>query len=633
VLARQAGGQVCLRRMSLADRWVGVDGEESMARTVRAASVSPHNRRRHYGAPRLIRANLYDLFILMRRSGVALIGFLVVVFSAAAYLNLVSPSHLPVANALYESLRLLIFQSGLPLPGDPLGAALFFLVPILGLLLVAQSVLTFGRGLLDKGSRLQSWQVSLASTYSNHVIVCGLGRVGFRVVTRLIDAGYDPIVIESKWEGEHVARVVRMKVPVIVGDARDRIILRQARLRQARALIADINGDLTNIEIALAARAIRPDIRVILRAFDEDLDRRLERTFGANSAFSASALAAPTFTAAAVSREIDYVLPLGEDGALLGVTQLVVRKEGLLPETAQQLEAEYGVRVVQVDSSVPRNIDRARLHAGTTLTLLGTLAALEAARVRNVQSPSSWPPETIPQQHPTMERDTVIVCGLGKVGYRVVRRLYSLTPRLRIVVINLGDEHTAFVRQVRRMEGVTYISGDASDVETLRAAGIDRAYSVAVLTSDDAANLRIGLAARGERPDVHVVLRVFSDALADQLVTLFGIRTTYSTSDLAGPTLAAAAVLSGISRAFYAGGTLFATDEVTVDDSGKSAGRTIADLRTKRQVVVIAIQRQGQLMLMPPAETQLMAGDELALLAPLDVLRSLRDGGMRKLLG
>jgi hypothetical protein len=28
-----------------------------------------------------------------------------------------------------------------------------------------------------------------------------------------------------------------------------------------------------------------------------------------------------------------------------------------------------------------------------------------------------------------------------------------------------------------------------------------------------------------------------------------------------------------------------------------------------------------------------MAGDELALLAPLDGLRSLRDGGMRKLLG
>ncbi len=603
-----------------------------MARTARAVSLSPHNRRRHYGVLRLIRANLYDLFILMRRSGVALVGFLVVVCSAAAYLNLVSPSHLPIANAFYESLKLLIFQSSLQLPTDPLGEALFFLVPILGLLLVAQSVLTFGRGLLDKGSRLQSWQVSLASTYSNHVIVCGLGRVGYRVVTRLIDAGYEPVVIERTWEGEQVARVVRMKVPVIVGDARDRIILRQARVRQARALVAGINGDLTNIEIALAARAIRPDLRIILRAFDEDLDRRLERTFGPNSAFSASALAAPTFTAAAVSREIDYVIPLGEDGALLGVTQLAVRKEGLLPETAQLLEAEYGVRVIQVGGAIPKGLDRVRLQAGTTLTLLGTLAALEAVRVRNLQSPSTWPPETIPRQHPTAERDTVIICGLGKVGYRVVRRLYGLTPRPRIVVINLGDEHTAFVRQVRRMEGVTYISGDASDVETLRAAGIDRAYSVAVLTSDDAANLRIGLAVRGEQPDVHVVLRVFSDDLADQLVTLFGIRTTYSTSDLAGPTLAAAAILSGISRAFYAGGTLFATDEFAVDDKDYSARRTIGDLRARRQVNVIALRRQGQILLVPPADTPLVAGDEVALLAPLDVLRGLREGGMRKLL-
>lgn len=602
-----------------------------MARTARAVSEAPTIRRRHYGVLRLIRANLYDLVVLMRRSGVALVGFLMVVLSAAAYLHFVNQSRLEIPNALYESLRLLIFQSGLPLPSDVLGTVIFFLVPILGLLLVAQSVLTFGRGLLDKGSRLQSWQVSIASTYSNHVIVCGLGRVGYRVVTRLLDAGYEPIVIENKWQGDYVAQVVQLKVPVIVGDARDRTILRQARLRHARALIADINGDLVNIEIALAARALRPDIRVILRAFDEDLDRRLEQTFGANSAFSASALAAPTFSAAAVSREIDYVIPLGEDGALLGVTQLEVRKDGL-PQTAQQLETEYGVRVVQVDSSTPKNIDRTRLQAGATLTLLGTLAALEAVRVRNLQNPSSWPPETIPQQHPTAERDTVIICGLGKVGYRVVRRLYSLPIRPRIVVINLGDDRSAFARQVQRMEGVTYISGDASDLEILRAAGINRAFSVAVLTSNDAANLRIGLAARSEQPDVHVVMRVFSDALATQLVSLFGIRTTYSTSDLAGPTLAAAALLSGISRAFYAGGTLFATDEFTVDDHNKSAGRSVGDLRAKRQLIVIAIRRQQQLFLTPPPETQLVAGDEVAMLAPLDVLRSLRDGGMRKLL-
>jgi Trk K+ transport system NAD-binding subunit len=603
-----------------------------MARTGRSVSSAPHERRRHYGMLRLIRANLYDLFILLRRSGVALIGFLVVVLSAAAYLNLVYPGHLPIANALYESLRLLIFQSGLGLPADPVGATLFFLVPILGLLLVAQSVLTFGRGLLDKGSRLQSWQVSLASTYRNHVIVCGLGRVGFRVVTRLIDAGYEPVVIESSWDSPHVARVVRMKVPVILGDARDRLILRQARLRNARALVTVINGDLTNIEIALAARAQRPDLRVILRAFDDDLDRRLEHTFGANSAFSASGLAAPTFTAAAISRDIDYVIPLGEDGQLLAVTQLEVRKGSLLPETVQQLEGEYGVRVVQVGSLASGSIARARLQAGASLTVLGSLAALEAVRVRNVQDPSSWPPDTIPQQHPTAERDTVIVCGLGKVGYRVVRRLYRLTPRPRIVVVELGGEHSAFVRAVRRMEGVAFIQGDATDVETLRAAGLDRAYSVAVLTSDDAVNLRIGLTARGEQPDVHVVLRVFSDALAEQLATLFGIHTTYSTSGLAGPTLAAAAVLSGISRAFYADGTLFATDQLTVGGERKEAGRTVADIRSRRQAIVIALRRQGQVFVLPPAETQVVEGDQVTLLAPLGILRGLRDGGKNKLL-
>jgi hypothetical protein len=105
-------------------------------------------------------------------------------------------------EALYETLTLMTLQSDLAYPrGDLLGELIFFLTPLLGLALIFQSVLNFGRLLLDKGSRREAWQVALASTYRDHVIVCGLGRVGLRIVTQLHAAGYEAVVIECLREG------------------------------------------------------------------------------------------------------------------------------------------------------------------------------------------------------------------------------------------------------------------------------------------------------------------------------------------------------------------------------------------------------------------------------------------------
>jgi hypothetical protein len=115
------------------------------------------------------------------------------------YLHYLSAFRLAFVAALYETLKLLTFQSGLSLPDDWLGAALFFLLPLLGLALIVQSVLNFGRLLLDKGGRREAWQVALASTYRNHIIICGLGRVGLRVLTQLLEAGYEVVVVEREW--------------------------------------------------------------------------------------------------------------------------------------------------------------------------------------------------------------------------------------------------------------------------------------------------------------------------------------------------------------------------------------------------------------------------------------------------
>lgn len=560
--------------------------------------------RRRYGPWRLLRANLYDLGLLLRESRVALGGFVVVVLAGTLYLR--QHFGLRFLQALYEALQLLIFQNSRPLPTDWPGEVVFFLLPLLGLALIVQSVLSFGRRLLDKGSRGESWQVALASTYRDHLILCGLGRVGLRVLTRLLEAGYEVVVIERDWKTRFVARALALRVPVIAGDAREATVLRQAGLKHARALVAGINGDLLNIEIALAARTARPEVRVILRAFNEELDRNLERIFGPESTYSSSALAAPTFAAAAVSRNVAYALPVGND--LLGVSAVASDTLGALAATMAQMEERFHVRVLDAP-------------AGGMLTLIGTLEALEAVRLRAAGEGVALPP-----QHPTVELDRVIVCGLGKVGYRVAQRLHALDPRPQIVVVHREDDSESLAHHLTPLEGIETVVGDARDVEVLRRAGLDRAYAVAAVTSDDLVNLQVALAARRAQPGVHVVVRVFSDALAEELNSVFEIHTTYSTSNLASGTLAAAAVLGGVRHAFAVRGQLFAADDLAVRHGDGLSGLRLGDLRATHGAIGLWLRRAGEAaVLLPPAEVTLAPGDTLTIVAPLAALGRLRE--------
>ncbi|MEO7912457.1 MAG: NAD-binding protein [Roseiflexaceae bacterium] len=603
----------------------------------RSPSHQPHPRtlaRRRYPLWRLMRANFYDLVLLLRESWVVLVGFLIVVFAGTLYLIFYEQKGFAVA--LYETLKLLTLQSSLDLPNNLLGELLFFLIPLLGLALIFQSVLNFGRLLLDKSNRREAWQVALAATYRDHVIVCGLGRVSLRVVMQLLESGYEPVVIERDWESEFVERTLNLKVPVVKGDARELATLRQAGLVRARAIVAAVSDDLTNIEIALTARAARPQLRVILRVFGEDLDQNLERGFGPNSAFSASALAAPTYVAAAVSCEVDFVLPLGEQ--LLGITRLIVQPNSQVAGFVRAIEDQHDIRVLSHYDSAGRQIRHPtnpagarsgsdlmrQLSGGDHVTLLGSLVALESLRMKNVRG-NKLSVMMMPRlEHPTEQYDTVIVCGLGKVGYRVIQQLHRLNPRPQIVVVRLGDGRADFPQRISQLDGVTTLIGDAREPDVLRAAGIDRAYSVAALTSDDLLNLQIGLAARRARPDVHVVLRVFSDVLAEKLADMFGIRTIYSTSGLAGPALAAAAVLGDITQAFSIDGRIFSADQMLVDAGSLLDGRTINDIRSKHDALIIGLQRDDQLQVLPGLATTLAPGDEVTLLATIEGLARVR---------
>jgi Trk K+ transport system NAD-binding subunit len=129
-------------------------------------------------------------------------------------------------------------------------------------------------------------------------------------------------------------------------------------------VIACTDDDLSNVEIALDARDIRPDIRVVLRLFDQRLATKIVNSFEIEAAFSASALAAPAFAAAAVDPSVKDSFYVGED-LFVYAAFWVPEDSSLTRQTVWDLWGKYDVNTLSFTSKSGA-VSR---HSGPTVTV------------------------------------------------------------------------------------------------------------------------------------------------------------------------------------------------------------------------------------------------------------------------
>ncbi|MEE9298620.1 MAG: NAD-binding protein, partial [Acidimicrobiia bacterium] len=137
--------------------------------------------------------------------------------------------------------------------------------------------------------------------------------------------------------------------PTIWKDATAEGALIEAGVEHARAVIACTNSDLVNLEIVLDARKVRPKIRVIVRMHDQQLARKIRDGFNIQVAFSAAALATPTFAAAAIDRSVMGSFEVGERTYVL--SEFGVPLESTLDgRTVAGVRDEYDVNTLAIRS-------------------------------------------------------------------------------------------------------------------------------------------------------------------------------------------------------------------------------------------------------------------------------------------
>lgn len=131
--------------------------------------------------------------------------------------------------------------------------------------------------------------------YKNHIIICGLGRLGFFIAEELYKKGEKILIIEPNNESPNNQYFRNLGVAVYSGNARLPGILENAGVNKARALIAVTNDDYTNLEIGLNARTYHPNLRLILRIFDDSMAQIIKEKMNIHLTLSMSAIADECF--------------------------------------------------------------------------------------------------------------------------------------------------------------------------------------------------------------------------------------------------------------------------------------------------------------------------------------------------
>lgn len=327
---------------------------------------------------RLWRASIRDTFILIREFRPAVIIFALAILGGGALYSLIAESAgEPVKNfyeAIYIVLTLAFLQPTGDFPDSPALEAFYFIMPLVGIGTLALGLADFGYLLFNRRARSKEWEMALASTLDNHHILVGLGHLGYHVAENLKGAMNQSVaIIESDPSADEISAAQDMDIPIIHDDASKESTLEAAGVTRAISIILCIQDDALNLKIAVKARSLNPNLRVIIRIFDDVFAQAINEQFGF-TALSGTGLAAPSFAASAI--QSDITRPISIEGETLSLARITVNNDSLIEgATVGSIEDNYDVSIILVrhkNLSEFHPTDKHQIFAYDSLAVLGT---------------------------------------------------------------------------------------------------------------------------------------------------------------------------------------------------------------------------------------------------------------------
>jgi Trk K+ transport system NAD-binding subunit len=433
---------------------------------------------------------------------------------------------------------------------------------------------------------------SIGDDTENHVIICSYTARAEALIDELDSWDVDHVIVES--DRERATELYENDHRVIHADPTSIAGLEGAALGSARALVADVS-DQVDASIVLTAREVAEDVPVI--SVVEEPDRQsYHRLAGADHVLSPRPLLGGSLASkvtTSVTADLGDAIEIGDD---FDVAELPIHRGSRLVGTTlaeSGIREQSGVNAIGAwfrgEFEAPPSPD-ATLTGGTVLLVTGREEQLEELKQ-----------QTLSEVRRFSSGETVVI-GYGEVGSTITAALDDA-----------GLPYTVVDRM--EMDGVDVV-GDATELETLREAGIETARSVILAMPDDTTTEFATLVIRDVSPETEIIARVEETesvqkmyrAGADYVLSL----ATVSGRMIASTILEDEDVLS-----------LDQQVEVVRTVAPKLIGQTIgdADVRSKTGCTVVGVERNGTVKTGIGPDFSVEPADELIIAGTDDGIR------------
>jgi voltage-gated potassium channel len=297
---------------------------------------------------------------------------------------------LKYAHACHVVFLMIFLESSVEFPSEWYLQPLFFLLPIIGLGAIADSLVRLAYLIFTRKQNLPEWNRMLASLCRNHFVVIGVGKVGYQVIKQLLELRETVVAIEMSSSSPLLIELFDKGIPVVSGNARMAPVLEQAGVRQARAIIITTSDDLTNLDAAITARDLNHDAKIVIRLFDETLATKVAGAFSMPT-ISTSQVAAPAFIAAATGRKVYQSFQLA--GQHVHFTDLTINPTGrLVGRSVGEVQTDKRINIVMQQGASGVHVNPESeivLEPGDTILVIAPMEALLHLESINQAHPAS----------------------------------------------------------------------------------------------------------------------------------------------------------------------------------------------------------------------------------------------------
>lgn len=426
---------------------------------------------------------------------------------------------------------------------------------------------------------------SLPETTRGHVILTHYEPVAAALIARLTQQGVPYALLVG--DLTEALRLHDTGLNVVCGELDRPETYDRVRASQA-ALIATTGGDAVNTNVAFTVREVSPEVPIVATA-DSGASVDILELAGANQVVELSKMLGQSLGRRVIGDAMTHAV--GRFGDVL-VAEVNAMRTPLVGKTLRENQlGKLGVSVVGV-------WERGNFAAATPETVITdhTMLVLAGSQEQLLNYDEQFAIYNV-------SGEPVVILGAGRVGSATAQTLRERGMRYRIV-----EQDPA-----RVPEGSEYVLGDAAELEILKAAGIMKAPTVVITTNDDNTNIYLTLYCRRLRPDIQILSRA---TLERNLTTLHRAGADIVMS---APSMGASIMMNLLER----GKTLMLAeglDVFRVPVPATLAGRTLAetDIRAETGCTVVAIVRNGESEINPPATATLPGGAELILIGTVE---------------